>query len=1426
MKTMKKSVSILMAVMMILTAWVFVAPVKAHGITSQSAGTYTFTVTFDISNNGTHDHDSGWGLTTDDTFIIAARTNGNNGRNSATYTYDYWGSTGNKTWSGGGKQSYDGGFPDGFYMMGNDNSILQGVKAHITSIVISGKTVWTGTMHVNSTTEPYYCYVYADGRGTDGGNNSSYGYTQTTTKDWPMPSPTVTISGDTSVTTDGSTTKTYAISTAKDQYGVNWGFSSVTWSSNHSAATINNNGVATFGNNNGEDYDVTFTPTLVHSSGNKQVNGITVHVNTSKSITYNLDGGSASGNPTSYNCETTPVELNNPTKTGYTFTGWTGSNGSTPQTNVAVANVFNGTSAYTKDSPYTANSRDHVLGDEFGVCPGMVYRVYVTAKRTAGSLNMLGGIWYTGQTSGNAWDGSGGAFTYLRDAGNGWGVYYKDVTVPSAKQKGKFYVLLEQWDSDSNKTTWLLSNCYVTSQFSSMPTGLSGYTTSNPYTCSNRDHLMGNSFPVAPGERYRVFVTGKRTSGTLSIQGGLWYTAQTSGDPWDSYSGNFTLLADLGDGWGRYYKDITIPSGKSQAQAYIQIDQSHDGHEGNVWKIADIVVASYNMKNLSYTANWSINSSKLTVKPNGGTWNNSSSNQDFTQNYNTTRSIADPTPPSGKHFTGWTKSSDFNGSLSGKTYTYGPANNATDTLTAGYSAHTFDVGECTANPTYDSDGVWTCTCDYSGCGATKTETIPKLESLISLDDVKLEDTALSGSCSIAPSVHQSDISYEIVGFSATGDHTLYKSSDKPNDGTTLKLTNARIRKTSASSFSYKFSSMDFTNLESFYVLVKVSGTNLHKYSVSDVYTYEKVTLVPPKNVMFDDASPAISFNDSTTPSGGYGQWVRIADSGSPVSAPAAVDDFGDLATAQQSTENSVRYSFGDAHRVSVSNTIGTDWPTAQFTFTGSGFDVISVTDSNSGIFGVKVYQGTDTNVEKPYKSKIVDTYYGYTYTQLFYNQRTRKIVNSDDANGTTLYAAVSTTPEANRVYGGIGTYFYTMDDQYAVKDSGNNPVVAYGWLKSTSSDVLYQVPCLNMDLGEVGTYTVIIQPMFTDALGHYNESGDVKYYNFTLDGIRIYNPAGGNNEALALYAVNGETYTSYELVRVTISDASLVVIDGKDQLDEQQLPGYLAGAPKNELYLKKNGTAAFDVNFTNLTDARIGLRALNGTACTVMIGNGSGTPKTIQVMSATEQYYSLKDLLTSGSSSTITITNKGDGILSLTRLMTTTNTAPPSPSGAPRRYLSVGPNTAQVALETVEMFNADIAIDEETIETASSDDGTVTITLQTGADAQTVVVRDGEGNVVDPDSIEFTIDEDGVKNWTVVLAESEMGEYTYTLQAEYENGYAPEEPTTVTVTVSFPKEPITEESTDDGSTTGRFSKLMDFFAKLIEFVKRIITLFR
>ena len=63
-------------------------------------------------------------------------------------------------------------------------------------------------------------------------------------------------------------------------------------------------------------------------------------------ISYTLNGGTAT-NPANYNIETATFTLNNPTCDGYTFTGWTGSNGSTPQTSVSIEKGSTGNKNYT-----------------------------------------------------------------------------------------------------------------------------------------------------------------------------------------------------------------------------------------------------------------------------------------------------------------------------------------------------------------------------------------------------------------------------------------------------------------------------------------------------------------------------------------------------------------------------------------------------------------------------------------------------------------------------------------------------------------------------------------------------------------------------------------------------------------------------------------------------------------------------------------------------------------------------------------------------------------------------------------------------------------------------------------------------------------------------------------------------------------------
>lgn len=159
-----------------------------------------------------------------------------------------------------------------------------------------------------------------------------------------------------------------------------------------------------------------------------------------------------SPNQTKYKQGNSEILITNPQRGGYKFIGWTGSN-----------NVSSGLDNYIMSDPYIANSRDHVLGDEFDVSPGTIYRVFVTAKRTKGSLNMQGGIWYTSKTSGTTYEGYQGEFILAETLSDGYARYYKDVLVPSGKEKGKFYIQLNQTDQTPSRerTIWNLADMEI-----------------------------------------------------------------------------------------------------------------------------------------------------------------------------------------------------------------------------------------------------------------------------------------------------------------------------------------------------------------------------------------------------------------------------------------------------------------------------------------------------------------------------------------------------------------------------------------------------------------------------------------------------------------------------------------------------------------------------------------------------------------------------------------------------------------------------------------------------------------------------------------------------------------------------------------------------------------------------------------------------
>ena len=111
------------------------------------------------------------------------------------------------------------------------------------------------------------------------------------------------------------------------------------------------------------------------------------------SITYNLGGGSVAGsNPTTYSVTSAAISLTNPTRNGYTFTGWTGTGLSEASTSVTIPSGSTGNREYTANwSPisYTVTF-DEAGGDAISDLP---YNIESTSALGSTSRN---GYTFTG----------------------------------------------------------------------------------------------------------------------------------------------------------------------------------------------------------------------------------------------------------------------------------------------------------------------------------------------------------------------------------------------------------------------------------------------------------------------------------------------------------------------------------------------------------------------------------------------------------------------------------------------------------------------------------------------------------------------------------------------------------------------------------------------------------------------------------------------------------------------------------------------------------------------------------------------------------------------------------------------------------------------------------------------------------------------
>ena len=97
------------------------------------------------------------------------------------------------------------------------------------------------------------------------------------------------------------------------------------------------------GSMGGRSYTATWTPTAY-------------------AISYTLNGGTVTGNPTNYTIESDAITLNNPTRAGYTFTGWTGTGLNEATGTVTIAKGSTGNKSYNANWTATSYTITYELG--------------------------------------------------------------------------------------------------------------------------------------------------------------------------------------------------------------------------------------------------------------------------------------------------------------------------------------------------------------------------------------------------------------------------------------------------------------------------------------------------------------------------------------------------------------------------------------------------------------------------------------------------------------------------------------------------------------------------------------------------------------------------------------------------------------------------------------------------------------------------------------------------------------------------------------------------------------------------------------------------------------------------------------------------------------------------------------------------------
>ena len=401
-------------------------------------------------------------------------------------------------------------------------------------------------------------------------------------------------------------------------------------------------------------------------------------VNTS-TLKVNPNGGKVTVDTTEYNnvtCEITKAygetaTVYTPTKTGYTFNGWTrsGVNGTMTEGDGCSVYAFgkNLNAVDTFTAKWVANTYTVTFVKNDG-----------TGEQTEKTVT-YNAAWPAAPTvTRTGWTFAGWHTAAEADS---------PFTFPATYTTDGDTVLYAHWTKNSSTVVFDPAEGTITLDGST-------YTHASPYTSTKEyGETVSAPTPERTGYTFSGWTRSSGSNGTL--EGGV-YTFGSADGVTDTFvpewaAKTYTVKYMKNDGTSAYETatatfDAAWPAAPVFSRTgYDPADGWYTEAEGG--SLVDMSGTFTGTENVTVYKHWTAHTSKVTVALAGGS---GATAGDYTQAYGTTLTLSEPTR-TGYTFAGWTLSSGANGTLSGNTYTFGPSAGTADTVTAQWTANTYTV---------------------------------------------------------------------------------------------------------------------------------------------------------------------------------------------------------------------------------------------------------------------------------------------------------------------------------------------------------------------------------------------------------------------------------------------------------------------------------------------------------------------------------------------------------------------------------------------------------------------------------------------------------------------------------------------------------------------------------------------------------------